>query len=96
MDFLQTCIDIYHCDTLKNWLDYGDLDLSFMVTGGLRCQILVLTISFEQVDGFSSNLPGYIIVLSLRSDLVTLPSFSRPQEDLDDQFLYQQYLWTSG
>ena len=35
MDFDQTCPTIC-CDMKKNWLDFGDLDSIFKVTGGLR------------------------------------------------------------
>ena len=59
---------IYHCDKIKSWLDFGDHDLTFKVTGGFRWQILVPTISFESLDGFSSSLHMYIIMTSLRAD----------------------------
>ena len=85
---------IHDWDKFKSWLDFGDLDLIFKVTGGHKWQFLVPTISLEPMDGISPNLHGYINGTSLRAEyiLVTLTSFSRSLEDLDDNFLYPRYL----
>ena len=85
---------IYHWDKIKSWFGFGDLDLIFKVPGEFRFQILVPTISHEPVNGITPNLLEYIISASWRADwiLATLILFSRPQEDLDDKFLYPRYL----
>ena len=49
---------IHHWDKFKSWLDFGDLDLIFKVTGGLRWKFLVPVISPEPMDGISPNLHG--------------------------------------
>ena len=33
---LTKLVHLYFCDMEKNWLDFGDLDPIFKVTGGLR------------------------------------------------------------
>ena len=38
VDFNQTCI-VITLDMLKSWLGFGDLDLIFKVTVGLKCQV---------------------------------------------------------
>ena len=53
---------IYHCSKPKSWLRFGDLDLIYKVTGGLRLlqflKIIFCMLSHEHVDGFSQNLHG--------------------------------------
>ena len=46
------------------WLGFGDLDLIFKVTAGLKRpnlspKVLVCTVSHELVDGFQPDLHGY-------------------------------------
>ena len=48
--------------------EFFKLDLIFKVTGELKSQCLVPTISLESMKGISSNLHGYIIGNSLRAD----------------------------
>ena len=65
------------------------------VGGGVGVSVGVTDSSTHDIFGTSRwSLPGYIIGTSLRADkvLVTLTSFSRSQENLDDKLLYQRYL----
>ena len=56
---------IPHWEKFYTWFYFGDLDLIFKDTGGLRWQFLVPTISHESVDGIAPNLHGYIIGTSI-------------------------------
>ena len=89
---------------IKSWLGFGDLDLVFMVTAGLKLpnlspKVLVCTISHKLVGRFQPDLHGYIIGTWCRADLilVTLTYFSRSVRDLNCQIwakrcLCAQYL----
>ena len=51
---------------MKSWLGFGDLDLIFKVTTGLKLpnlspRVLVCTISHELVDRFQPYLHGYTL-----------------------------------
>ena len=55
-----------HWDMMKSWLGFGDLDLIFKVTAGLKLpnlspKVLVCTISHELVGRFQPDLLGYNI-----------------------------------
>ena len=74
---------------MLSWLGFGDLDLIFKVTVGLKLpnlsqKVLVCTISHELVVRFQPNLHGYNIGTWQRDDLVlvTLTYFSRSLLDL--------------
>ena len=89
---------------MKSWLGFGDLNLIFKVTAGLKLpnlspKVLVCTISHELVGRFQPDLNGYNIVTWWRADmiLVTLTYFSRSVQDLNWQIwakrcLCAQYL----
>ena len=89
---------------MKNWLGFGDLDLIFKVTVGLKLpnlsqKVLVCTISHELVGRFQPDLHEYNIGTWWRADLilVTLTHFSRSLRDLNRQIwanssLCAQYL----
>ena len=89
---------------MKSWLGFGDLDLIFKVTAGLKLQnlspkVLVCTISHELVGRFQPVLHGYNIGTWWRADLilVTMTNFSRSVQDLNCQIwakrcLCAQYL----
>ena len=71
-------------------LCFGDLDLIFKVTAGLKLsnlspKVLVCTIPHELVDGFQPDLHGYNIGTWWSVDLilVTLTYFSRSVRDLN-------------
>ena len=73
---------------LKSWLGFGDLDLIFKVTAGLKLpnlsqNVLVCTISHELDGRFQPDLHGYNIGTWWRADLilVTLTYFSRSLRD---------------
>ena len=77
---------------MMSWLGFGDLDLIFKVTAGLKLpnlnpKVLVCTISYKLIDGFQPDLHGYIIGTWWRADLilVTLTYFSRSVRDLNCQ-----------
>ena len=71
---------LYLKDNLKSLLYIGDLDPIFKVTSQLtKVDFIAKTeIFLEQMDGYSSNLSGYIVVTELRHVrfLVTLTPFS--------------------
>ena len=74
------------------WLGFGDHDLIFRVTVGLKLpnlsqKMLVCTISHELVGRFQPDLHGYNIGTWWRADLVlvTLTYFSRSLRDLNCQ-----------
>ena len=89
---------------MKSWLGFGDLDLIFKVTAGLKLpnvgpKVLVCTISHELVGRFQPDLHGYNIGPCWRADLilVTMTYFSRSVRDLNCQIwakrcLCAQYL----
>ena len=89
---------------MMSWLGFGDLDIIFKVTAGLKLpnlnpKVLVCTISHELVDRFQPDLHGYNIGTWWRADLilVTLTYFSKPVRDLNCQIwakrcLCAQYL----
>ena len=91
-------------DMMKSWLGFGDLDLIFKVTVGLKLpnlspKVLVCTISHELVGRFQPDLHGYNIGTWWRANLilVTLTYFSRSVRDLNCQIwakrcLCAQYL----
>ena len=73
-----------HWDMIKSWLGFGDLDLIFKVTAGLKLpnlspKVFVCTISHELVGRFQPDLHGYNIGTWWRADLilVTLTFLSR-------------------
>ena len=72
---------LYLTDNLKNKLCFGDLHLIFKAISQLTKVdfIAKIEIFLEQMDGYSSNLSGYIIATGLRyvKFLVTLTPFSR-------------------
>ena len=88
----------------KSWLGFGDLDLIFKVSAGLKLpnlspKVLVCTISHELVGRFQPDLHGYNIGTWWSADLilVTLTYFSRSVIDLTCQLwakrcLCAQYL----
>ena len=89
---------------LNSWLGFGDLDLIFKVTTGLKLpnlspKVLVCTISYDLVGWFQPDLHGYNIGTCWRADLilVTLTYISRSVRDLNCQIwakrcLCAQYL----
>ena len=89
---------------MMSWLGFGDHDLIFKVTAGLKLpnlspKVLVCTISHDLVDGFQPDLHGYNIGTWWRADLilVTLTYFSRSVRGLNCQIwakmcLCAQYL----
>ena len=66
---------------LKSLLYFDDLVLIFKVTSQLTKVVFIAKneLFFEQLDGYSSDLSGYIVVTELRhvKFLVTLTSFVR-------------------
>ena len=101
---LIKCAWMYYWDMTKSWLGFGDLDLIFKVTAGLKLpnlspNMLVCIISHELVGRFQPDLHGYNIGTWWRADLilVTLTYFSRSVVDLNCQIwakrcLCAQYL----
>ena len=67
---LTKLVHLYCCDMEKNWLDFGDLDPIFKVTGGAQIvgKWLFYTLSPEWMDGFWLNLYIYIVVTWKRTD----------------------------
>ena len=59
---------LYLKDNLKSLLYFGDLDPIFKVTSQLTKVdfIAKIEIFLEQIDGYSSVLSGYIVVMNLR------------------------------
>ena len=84
---LHLCLDstklaqLYLKDNLRSLLYFGDLDSIFKVTSQLiKVDFIAKNeIFLEQMDGYSSNLSGYIVVTDLRhvKFWVTLTLFSR-------------------
>ena len=67
---LTKLAQLYCCDMEKNWLDFGDLDPIFKVTGGLMVvwKWLFCILSPEWMDRFWPNLYSYIVVTGARTD----------------------------
>ena len=85
---------------MKSWLGFGDLDLIFKATAGLKLpnlsqKMIVCTISPELVSRFQPDLLGYNIGTWWRADLVlvTLTYFSRSLRDLNCQIWAKRCLW---
>ena len=74
---------LYLKDNLKSLLYFGDLDPIFKVTSQLSKVDFIAKneIFHEQIDVYSSDLSGYIVVTNLRHIMfwVTLTPFSRSQ-----------------
>ena len=84
---LQLCLippklaQLYVKDNLKSLLYFGDLDPIFKVTSQLTKVDFIAKneIVLEQMDGYSSDFSGYIVVTDLKHVMfwVTLTQFSR-------------------